>query len=481
METRRFFWLFLLLISGVASAQSTQKERLEGHVYFMASDSLKGRCAGTVNADKAARYIVTQFEQIGLSPFFEDGYYQPFEMSGTNTYKNVVGVIPGSDPVLKDEFIVVGAHYDHLGIKEDKIYNGADDNASGTAAVIEVARILKARQGQLKRSVIIAAFDAEEKGLWGSDKLASSLDLDKVKLMMSIDMVGWLQAGKVLELQGAATVRDGKKILESEARKMQLDIKAKDFETAIFTATDTQGFAKRNVPTLAVSTGLKSPYHKPEDDADLIDYAGLDKITSYMADVTECFSNEPSPLSSGRIAAIHGGRRRVLEIGPSVSLANSYIAFPDAAFNGKTAYGFEAGIAAQAWLGRHSALEVKALYGQLNSRYPDGNDLYGSSLRYHQESVLVPATLLFSAGEAGVYFLLGVGGYYGYVLNATVGDQVTPMVDKNQWGLSWSVGFQMGRVKFSGGRRYQLNPLFVGEGTPDARLMTGSFSITYLF
>ena len=481
MKPQILFLVSFLLVCGLAAAQSPQQERLEKHVYYMASDSLKGRCAGTVDADKAARYIVRQFEEMGLDPFFEDGYFQPFEKYGTNTYKNIVGIIPGSDPVLKDEYIVIGAHYDHLGIKDDKIYNGADDNASGTATVIETARILKSRQGQLKRSVIVAAFDAEEKGLWGSTELAGVLDISKVKLMMSVDMVGWLREGKTLRLEGAATIRDGREVLEAEARKMQLDISAKDFETAILTATDTQGFAKKSVPTLAVTTGLKSPYHKPEDDAELIDYQGMDKITSYMADVTECFANQPDPLPSGRIAFIHGGRRKALEIGPSVSLANSYISFPGAAFNGKTRNGFEAGIAAQAWLGRHSALEVKALYGQHNARYPDGDDLYGSELRYHQESVLVPATLLFCAGEMGMDFSLGIGGYYGYILNAGVEGLPSHTVNRNQWGIGWSVGFRVGKIKFSGERRYQLNPLFAGGDGPDARLDTGTFSIGFVF
>lgn len=483
MKTYRIFSaaFFMFLLCGIADAQSSQQERLTGHVYYFASDSLKGRGAGTVNADKAARYIVRQFEEMGLEPFFEDGFFQPFEMYDTDTYKNVVAVIPGNDPSLKDEYIVIGAHYDHLGIKDDEIYNGADDNASGSAALIEAARILKSRQDQLKRSIIVAAFDAEESGLWGSKALAEKLDLDKVKLMMSIDMVGWLREGKTLQLEGAATIKDGRKLLEAEARKMQLDITAKDFETKILTATDTQGFAKESVPTLAVTTGLKSPYHKPEDDAELIDYHGLDRITSYMADVTECFANQPSPLPSGKIAAIHGGRKKALEIGPVVSWANSYISFPDAAFNGKTRDGFDAGIAAQANISKKTALEVKALYERLNAKYPDGEDLYGSALKYYQESVVVPATLLFSAGEAGVDFTLGVGGYYGHALNSGIKDLSAPMADKNQWGICWSIGFQIGKIKLSGERRYQLNPLFIGEGAPDARLYTGAFGVCFLF
>lgn len=473
--------ILLLFLGGFAGAQTPQQERLEKHVYFFASDSLRGRDAGTVDADKAAQYIVRQFEEIGVIPFFENGFYQPFEMNGTDTYKNIVGLIPGNDPVLKDEYIIIGAHYDHLGIKDGKIYNGADDNASGSATIIEMARILKSRQDQLKRSIIVAAFDAEEKGLWGSNYLAGKLDLSKIKLMMSLDMVGWLHQGKTLQLQGVATIKDGKKLVEAEARKMQMDIKAKDFETSIMGATDTRGFAMENVPTLYVTTGLKSPYHKPEDDAELIDYTGMDRITDYMADVTECLASQPELEASGKIAAIHGGKRKAFEIGPTVALATSGITFPKAGFNGKVNYGFDAGIAAQAHLGRHLALEAKALYEMANAKYPDASDLYGSSLPYHQESVLVPVNLLYGVGDMGADLYFGVGGYYGYVLKAQVQNQPSLMVDKNQWGIGWSIGLQLGKIKISGERRYQLNPLFVGQSAPKARFSVGTFNISYFF
>lgn len=481
---------FLLLISCIAKAQSTQQERLTKHVYFLASDSLRGRNAGSVDAAKAADYIVKQFEEIGVEPYFEEGFFQHFEKYGTNTYKNIVGVIPGNDPVLKDEYILIGAHYDHLGFRESSnadgtpktvVYNGADDNASGTATIIEMARLLKARQNDLKRSVLVVAFDAEEKGLWGSYDLAEKLDVSKIKLMMSIDMVGWLQQGKTLRLHGAATLKNGKKILEAEAKKTALDVKVTDFETSVFGATDTQGFAKKNVPTLYVTTGLKSPYHKPEDDAELIDYPGMDRITTYLADVTASLANDADLQSSGKISVIHGGKKKAFEVGPTVALVNSYIAFPDAAFNGKVRYGFDAGIATQTRLGRNMALEIKALYEHLNAKCPDESNLYQSYLPYHQESVLVPVNLLFKGGQMGMDISFGIGGYYNYLLKATINDQPSSIVDKNQWGLSWSIGFQMGKIKISGERRYQINPLFIGEEVPNARLRTGAFNVSYLF
>ena len=481
MKTNRIIITCLLLtVSGITFAQ-TQQERLTRHVYTLAGDSLRGRKAGSEDAAKAAAYIVGQFEEIGIQPYFEEGWYQPFERSG-NTYKNVIGIIPGNDPVLKDEYIIIGAHYDHLGVRDSQIYNGADDNASGTATIIEMARILKSQQNSLKRSVIVAAFDAEEIGLWGSYDLTKKLDLSKVKLMMSIDMVGWLEKGKTLQLQGTATIKDGKRLLREEAEKMQIDIKPKNFETSIFGATDTQGFAEKGVATLYVTTGLKSPYHKPEDDPELIDYNGLDKVTDYMADVTMRCATDEDFAPSGKISPIHSGKRKAFEIEPTVSLVNGNIAFPKAGFDGKNRYGVNAGLMAQVNLSSHFALEMGAQYELFRAKFPDESDLFNAYLPYQQQSILVPANLLMRVGGApGVDFFVEMGGFYGRVLSAQFAEEPELSIDPNQYGINWSIGFRFGKVKISGGRRYQLNSMFVGEGVPQARLHAGNFTIGYYF
>ena len=481
MKTNRIIITVLLLLVGSITLAQTQQERLTRHVYTLAGDSLRGRKAGSEDAAKAAAYIVKQFEEIGIQPYFEEGWYQTFEKAGT-TYKNVVGILPGNDPVMKDEYIIIGAHYDHLGVRNDEIYNGADDNASGIATIIEMARILKSQQGDLKRSVIVVAFDAEEIGLWGSDYLSKNLDLSKVKLMMSIDMVGWLEQGKTLRLQGAATIKDGKRLLREEAEKMHIDIKPKDFETSILGATDTQGFAKRGVATLYVTTGLKSPYHKPEDDPELIDYMGLDRVTDYMADVTMRCATDEDFEPSGKISPIHSGKRKVFEIAPTVSWVNGNIAFPKAGFNGKSRSGVNAGLMAQVNLGSHFALETGAQYELLRAKCPDENELFDSYLPYRQQSVLVPVNLLVNIGGAPtVDIFLEMGGFYGRVLKAELED-AHDNINPNQYGLNWAIGFRLGKVKISGGRRYQLNPFFIGDdGLPTARVHAGHFSIGYYF
>ena len=141
--------LAAFMASTATTYSQTRQEKLTNHVYYFAADSLKGRAAGSEDAAKAAAYIVREFESIGLKPLYED-WYMPFSQKGGN-YKNVVAVIEGCDPALKDQYIVLGAHYDHLGIKKGEIYNGADDNASGTAAVIEIARALYPQRESLRR------------------------------------------------------------------------------------------------------------------------------------------------------------------------------------------------------------------------------------------------------------------------------------------------------------------------------------------
>ena len=172
---------------------------------------------------KARQYILNQYKEIGLQPYSGNGIY-PFrpsqqissQMLGKDSLNNIIMIIPGSDPQLKNEYIVLGAHYDHVGIKGGKVYNGADDNASGSTALIEIARELYAHRSELKRSVIIAAFDGEEEGLFGSKEMVKMLgkDIDKVKVMLSIDMVGWLSANDALIIEGSSTLKGGKETLQ---------------------------------------------------------------------------------------------------------------------------------------------------------------------------------------------------------------------------------------------------------------------------
>ena len=192
--------LHILLLAGLLfqmghtqEFEKVKPQELQAMVSFLTSDELKGRETATESELIAAQFIKSKFIESGIKPYFET-YMDPFE---SKQYKgvNVVGFIEGNDPKLKHEMVLLGAHYDHLGfgkiVNNDSIANGANDNASGTATVLAIANRL-AHLGTNKRSVIIALFSGEEKGLLGSKSLAKKLNEQQIDLytMLNFEMIG---------------------------------------------------------------------------------------------------------------------------------------------------------------------------------------------------------------------------------------------------------------------------------------------------
>lgn len=482
--------ILFLVCSATLFAQSQQK-RLEQHLYFLAADSLHGRFAGSDDAMKAAEYIIKQYEEMGVEPFYESGYIQSFtnSMIGNKmTFNNVIAWIPGSDPALKDEYVIIGAHYDHLGEKNGKVYNGADDNASGTAAVIEIARQLKEHQKELKRSVILVNFDGEELGLFGSNafskRLAKEKKIDKVCLMMSLDMIGWYRQSGKLIVQGTGTIEDGKKKMKELAEMLGVNLKTQKFERSVLTATDTEGFAKKGVPTLAVTTGLKSPYHKPEDDADLIDYKGLSDISDYITRWTTQVSSDELFRPSGRVAKKHQSDIQPFDLGVSLELGDSRLHFPyRSAVDGRSRFAGNIGLTAQVnfkckWVG----LRLGAMYGWSMARLIDTTDMYNRSLRYYQEGLTIPLSVVFQLNTDYGLFHAGVGFYYtrvfkGGIMYETPWDKVR----KDQVGMEWSLGYRYHGFDCSLYARYQFNYFTYDHNDPQLRNFYSGVRLTYFF
>lgn len=221
--------------------------------------------------------------------------------------QNVVGLMEGSDPVLKNQVIVVGAHYDHLGMggpgsgsrKPDTsaVHNGADDNASGVAAVIELARTLYLRKASLKRSVLFVAFSAEEMGLLGSSWFTSHplTDLNNIDLMINFDMVGRMNTDKpVVAIGGTGTFLGATAMLDTL-------MKGRDFKAAYspegYGPSDHAPFYADSIPVLYFNTGAHSDYHTPEDDADRINYQGIVRVVSLAQDVVLWMESNDKPLA----------------------------------------------------------------------------------------------------------------------------------------------------------------------------------------
>ncbi|WP_152287507.1 M20/M25/M40 family metallo-hydrolase [Flavicella marina] len=185
--------VFIVLLSFTAVAQQVEIEKklVKKHLYTLASDKMEGRLVGTEGIELAAQYIEGEFLRLGLETFQgASDYRQTFHKSGIEM-SNIIGVLKGTS--LKDEWVVVSAHYDHLGIlkavKGDSIANGADDDASGVTAVLTLANYFK-NKGPFKRSIVFIAFTGEEKGLWGSTYFGTQVNADKCIAGINIEMIG---------------------------------------------------------------------------------------------------------------------------------------------------------------------------------------------------------------------------------------------------------------------------------------------------
>jgi len=260
----------------IAAASITQAE-LKNHVDTLADDTFEGREAGSRGGRAAGNYILKALEAEGLSPAGESGtYFQTFGGSS----RNVLGFRAGSDPELKEQVILICAHYDHVGYGRANnsygptgyIHNGADDNASGVAALLEVADAWNKLPQAPKRSVLFACWDGEEAGLLGSRHWTAqpTVPLSRIGLALNMDMVGRMRNNK-LEVLGMRTA-PGLRRLVSESNLEGATIK---FDWALKADSDHWPFLERRVPILMLHTGLHEDYHRPSDDAAKINHAGL--------------------------------------------------------------------------------------------------------------------------------------------------------------------------------------------------------------
>lgn len=202
--------------------------------------------------------------------------------------KNVVAVLEGEGPHA-DETIVIGAHYDHLGlggsgsfIRGKEIHNGADDNGSGTAALVEVARIMATSGKKLSRRVVFIAFTGEERGLIGSARYCKEplYPLDKTVAMLNMDMVGRLKDEKLI-IQGVNTAPEFSPIIEKLNESYGFDLKQKDGGTG---PSDHSSFYAHKIPVMHFFTGLHSDYHRPSDDFDKVNVPGMRRVAEMVAE-----------------------------------------------------------------------------------------------------------------------------------------------------------------------------------------------------
>jgi len=293
--------LFALFANIAINAQNgINPKTFYEHDKYLSSDKMQGRFPGTKGNNDAAAYIEKYFKKYGLKKF-NDSYYQSFNLfvkEGLNKVKsdsvktqNVVGYIEGSDENLKNEFIIIGAHYDHWGWggqtsgskKKDvvAIHNGADDNASGVSALLCILEELSKAKVKPKRSIIFISFSGEEEGLLGSKYFVSHLPVEKtaVKVMLNMDMVGRLNAEKQIYMGGAGTFPDGVELMKKLGENSGLNPVIHAGEVG---GSDHVSFYKSGISVIGFHTGGHPQYHTPEDDVDLINIDGGALVAKYI-------------------------------------------------------------------------------------------------------------------------------------------------------------------------------------------------------
>ena len=288
-------------------------------IAYLASDRLEGRLTGTAGNDSAAAYIARQYAKLQLrqgSP----GYLQKFVarsaadahagITNGRPTQNVIAILPGSDTKFAGQYIVVGAHFDHLGRDsqfaldpeaKDAIRNGADDNASGTAAVMQLARIFSATHP--RHSIIFANFSGEEEGLLGSQWFVDHppVPLDSIVTMVNFDMVGRLNGDKLI-IYGTATATEFQAILDSANARSNVPFKVSGGGDG-FGSSDQSSFYAKNIPVLHFFTDIHSDYHRASDDIEKINSGGEARVVDLATRVLQSIDNMPGKPSFVRIAA----------------------------------------------------------------------------------------------------------------------------------------------------------------------------------
>jgi Zn-dependent M28 family amino/carboxypeptidase len=355
MKNTGYFWVIacMVFLPSIAYAEKKDKspaadvgekiirrQTIEAHLSFLAGDALEGREAGKRGSRIAAEYIRAELKEWGVKPFYDD-YFQPFEAYSPAREKNldfqvhpdsiaryrllsayrklslqnVIGYLEGE---RKDEYVVVGAHYDHVGVDEllvgDKIYNGADDNAASVAALLQVARVFALSGEKPLRSIIFAFWDGEEVNYLGSEYFVENFNnTEGIKANINLDMISRnglmpvlypkfaipeataenTATGNQLHLLYTEELAQVSERLQQDIRRHELDIEPKPAVIVHKSrGSDHLAFSLRGVPILWFFTGLHPDYHTPHDEVDRVNLEKLVSITKAVYLSVKLLANE---------------------------------------------------------------------------------------------------------------------------------------------------------------------------------------------
>jgi hypothetical protein len=279
-------WCAPLLGGTYTSAVATiTRQDLRRHCQFLASDALEGRETGSRGGQAAGDYIVAHLRKLKIRPAGAEGdYYQPFPPNS----RNIVCRIDGSDAALAKEYVIVCAHYDHVGYGTARnsrgpigyMHRGADDNASGTSALMELVDAFLSLDRAPRRSIVFIFWDAEEQGLLGSEYWCQypTIPLEGLKLVFNIDMVGRLRENRA-EVLGTRTAAGLRELIAANNNDSSVLM---TFSWDTRRDSDHYPFFARQIPYLMVFTGKHPDYHTPYDDVDKLNTEGMERITRLL-------------------------------------------------------------------------------------------------------------------------------------------------------------------------------------------------------
>ena len=301
--------IFFIFVSSFLNSQTINENTVKKHLYTLANDSMQGRKAGSPGIEKAAKYIEQQFSEIGLKPFNSSNFRQSFKHINSRSENkeeldlfNIIGLLEGTS--LKEEFVVISAHYDHLGQKKDSpgddTYNGANDNATGVSAMIMLAEYFKKNKTN-KRSILFVAFTAEEMGLIGSNYFGKTISAESIIAGVNIEMIGKESpfGPKTAWLTGFERSSFGRiiqKNLSNSEYKLYPD-PYKNFR--LFFRSDNASLARLGVPAHTFSTSPMDKdldYHQLSDEVETLEVKTItETIRAISKGINSVISGEDTP------------------------------------------------------------------------------------------------------------------------------------------------------------------------------------------
>ncbi|HVO35175.1 MAG TPA: M20/M25/M40 family metallo-hydrolase [Gemmatimonadales bacterium] len=321
MNATRLTLAALLALSVPARAQNPAASgradtvRIQDDIRYLASDALDGRLTGYPGNDTAAAYLARRFQALGLKPGGDDGtWLQHWTVGSTAATReaavagrgteNVVAILPGRGSRAGQD-VVIGAHFDHLGNgpfasaatgdSAHLIHHGADDNASGTAAVLEIARLLARSRERPERTIVFVLFSGEEEGALGSAWYADHpvIPVDSTLAMINLDMVGRLRDHRLL-IQGVKSATEWQPLIDSVNATYGLDVHASGDGWG---PSDQSSFFAKHLPVLFLFTDLHADYHRPSDTWEKINESGVATVAAFAADLARRLAGRPRPLT----------------------------------------------------------------------------------------------------------------------------------------------------------------------------------------